>query len=80
MVLCQNTMASVLTPESRWNISKPMLALQSTMCRCYSEYRWRKELMYAITWNEAGNRMIQIGIEPKRSLKELKQNEISASK
>ncbi len=37
-----------------------------------------KELMYAITWNEAGTRMIQIGIEPKRLLKELKQNEISA--
>ncbi len=34
--------------------------------------------MYAITWNEAGTRMIQIGIEPKRLLKELKQNEISA--
>lgn len=37
-----------------------------------------KNLMYAITWNEAGTRMIQIGIEPKRLLKELKQNEISA--
>lgn len=34
--------------------------------------------MYAITWNEAGTRMIQVGIEPKRLLKELKQNEISA--
>ncbi len=34
-------------------------------------------MMYAITWNEAGTRMIQIGIEPTRLLQELKQNEIS---
>ena len=37
----------------------------------------KKEMMYAITWNEAGTRMIQIGIEPTRLLQELKQNEIS---
>ena len=33
--------------------------------------------MYAITWNEAGNKMIQVGIEPKRLLNEAKQNEVS---
>lgn len=36
-----------------------------------------KEMMYAITWNESKTKMIQIGISPKRLLKELKQNEIS---
>ena len=37
-----------------------------------------KEMMYAITWNEAGDKMIQVGIAPKRLLNEVKQNEISA--
>lgn len=79
MVLCLNTMASVLTPESRWNF-KPMLTDKKlTMCQDVTPNTAEgKELMYAITWNEAGTRMIQIGIEPKRLLKELKQNEISA--
>lgn len=36
-----------------------------------------KKMMYAITWNEAGTRMVQVGIQPFRLLKELKQNEIS---
>lgn len=36
-----------------------------------------KEMMYAITWNEGKSKMIQVGISPKRLLKELKQNEIS---
>lgn len=36
-----------------------------------------KEMMYAITWNESKSKMIQVGISPKRLLKELKQNEIS---
>lgn len=36
-----------------------------------------KEMMYAITWNESKAKMIQVGISPKRLLKELKQNEIS---
>ena len=35
-------------------------------------------MMYAITWNEEGTRMIQVGIEPVRLLKELKQNEVPA--
>lgn len=33
-----------------------------------------KEMMYAITWNESKTHMVQVGITPKRLLKELKQN------
>lgn len=36
-----------------------------------------KEMMYAITWNDAGTRMIQVGIEPVRLLAELDNNKIS---
>lgn len=36
-----------------------------------------KEMMYAITWNEAKTHMVQVGITPKRFLKELKRNQIS---
>ena len=36
-----------------------------------------KSMMYAITWNEAGTHMIQIGIEPIRLIDEMKQNAIS---
>ena len=36
-----------------------------------------KKIMYAITWNEDGTKMIQVGIEPKRLLNEIKQNNIS---
>lgn len=36
-----------------------------------------KQMMYAITWDETGEKMIQIGIKPTRLLKELKQDEIS---
>lgn len=35
-----------------------------------------KSMMYAITWNDAGTRMIQIGVEPKRLLRQLRQNKI----
>ena len=31
--------------------------------------------MYALVWNEAGDHMIQVGIEPVRLLQEVKQNE-----
>ena len=34
--------------------------------------------MYALVWNEAGDRMIQVGIEPVRLLQEVKQNEADA--
>ena len=33
-----------------------------------------KEMIYAITWNESKTHMVQVGITPKRLLKELKQN------
>ena len=58
---------------------KPMLTNKAlTMCQDVTpNTAEKKEMMYAITWNEAGTRMIQIGIEPKRLLEELKQNEIS---
>lgn len=36
-----------------------------------------KEMMYAITWNEAKTHMVQVGITPKRLLKKLKRNQIS---
>jgi diguanylate cyclase (GGDEF)-like protein len=35
-----------------------------------------KNMMYAITWSEAGDKMIQVGIEPVRLLAELRRNEI----
>ena len=58
---------------------KPMLTNKAlTMCQDVTpNTAEKKEMMYAITWNEAGTRMIQIGIEPTRLLEELKQNEIS---
>ena len=36
-----------------------------------------KEMMYAITWNESKTHRVQVGITPKRLLKELKQNQIT---
>ena len=36
-----------------------------------------KKMMYAITWNEDGTKMIQIGITPMRLLNEIKQNKVS---
>lgn len=36
-----------------------------------------KEMMYAITWNKSKTHMVQVGITPKRLLKELKRNQIS---
>lgn len=33
-------------------------------------------MMYAITWNESKTHRVQVGITPKRLLKELKQNQI----
>lgn len=56
---------------------KPMLKNKKlTMCQDVTPNTSEgKKMMYAITWNEAGDRMIQVGIEPKRLLRELKQNE-----
>ena len=58
---------------------KPMLKDKKlTMCQDVTPNTSEaKEMMYAITWNEAGNKMIQVGIEPKRLLNEVRQNEIS---
>lgn len=36
-----------------------------------------KSMMYAICWNDSGERMVQIGIEPLRLLDELRTNEVS---
>lgn len=36
-----------------------------------------KPMMYAICWNDAGTRMVQIGIEPRRLIEEMQRNEIS---
>ena len=58
---------------------KPMLTNKKlTMCQDVTPNTSEaKEMMYAITWNEAGNKMIQVGIEPKRLLNEVRQNDIS---
>ena len=36
-----------------------------------------RSMMYAITWNNSGTKMIQVGIEPKRLIDEMNQNQIS---
>ena len=36
-----------------------------------------RSMMYAITWDSSGEKMIQVGIEPKRLLAELKNNRVS---
>ena len=58
---------------------KPMLKDKSlTMCQDVTPNTAEgKKMMYAITWNEDGTKMLQVGIEPKRLLKEIKQNNIS---
>ena len=58
---------------------KPMLENKSlTMCQDVTPNTSEaKEMMYAITWNEDGTKMIQVGIEPKRLLDAIKQNTIS---
>ena len=58
---------------------KPMLKNKSlTMCQdVIPNTAEGKKMMYAITWNESGDRMIQVGIEPVRLLEKVKQNEVS---
>jgi diguanylate cyclase (GGDEF)-like protein len=58
---------------------KPMLSDKTlTMCQDVTPNTAEgKSMMYAITWNEAGDKMIQVGIEPLRLLEELRSNEIS---
>ncbi len=57
---------------------KPMLNDKSlTMCQDVTPNTAEaKNMMYAITWNDAGDSMIQVGIEPVRLLEELRRNEI----
>ena len=59
---------------------KPMLEDKTlTMCQNVTPNTSEgKQMMYAITWNETGDKMIQVGIEPVRLFKEVKQNEISS--
>ena len=58
---------------------KPMLTDKKlTMCQDVTPNTAEgKKMMYAITWNEDGTKMLQVGIEPKRLLNEIKQNNIS---
>lgn len=57
---------------------KPMLDDKNlTMCQDVTPNTSKgKKMMYAITWNDDGTKMIQVGIEPRRLLNEVKQNEI----
>lgn len=57
---------------------KPMLKNKKlTMCQDVTPNTSEgKKVMYAITWNETGSRMIQVGIRPVRLLEEVKQNEV----
>ena len=59
---------------------KPMLSDKKlTLCQDITPNTLEgRKMMYAMTWNESGERMVQVGIEPLRLLQELKQNEISA--
>ncbi|MGE9986100.1 hypothetical protein [Desulfovibrio sp. SGI.169] len=57
---------------------KPML-LDKTLSMCQDmvlNTAESKPMMYAICWNKIGTCMIQVGIEPKRLLHELKANDI----
>lgn len=57
---------------------KPMLKNKKlTMCQDVTPNTSEgKKMMYAITWDESGTKMIQVGIEPVRLLEEVKQNEV----
>lgn len=57
---------------------KPMLRNKKrTMCQDVTPNTSEgKSMMYAITWNDAGTHMVQIGIEPVRLIDEVKQNSI----
>jgi diguanylate cyclase (GGDEF)-like protein len=58
---------------------KPMLLNKDrTMCQDITPNTAAgKSMMYAITWSESGDKMVQVGIEPLRLLDELRSNEIS---
>ncbi len=58
---------------------KPMLSDKTlSMCQDVTPNTSKGNLMmYAITWNEAGTQMVQIGVEPARLLEALAENEVS---
>lgn len=58
---------------------KPMLENKAlSMCQDVTPNTAEgKSMMYAICWNDAGTRMTQIGIEPRRLIEEMRTNEIS---
>ena len=58
---------------------KPMLGNKAlSMCQDVTPNTAEgKSMMYAICWNDAGTRMTQIGIEPRRLIEEMRTNEIS---
>lgn len=58
---------------------KPMLDDKSlSMCQdVMPNTAESKSMMYAITWDSAGEKMVQVGVEPIRLLEELKNNQIS---
>ena len=58
---------------------KPMLTDKTlSMCQDVTPNTAEgKSMMYAMTWNGAGDKMIQVGIEPVRLLKELEDNRVS---
>lgn len=58
---------------------KPMLKdKELSMCQDVTpNTAEEKSMMYAICWNETGDKMIQVGIEPVRLIRELHANEIS---
>lgn len=59
---------------------KPMLKNKKlTMCQDVTPNTSEgKKMMYAITWNDAGTRMIQVGVKPVRLLEKLKRNKIKS--
>lgn len=61
------------------NYFSPMLEDKSlSMCQDVTPNTAEgKNMMYAITWDSTGTRMVQVGIEPVRLLEELKNNQIS---
>lgn len=58
---------------------KPMLQDKSlSMCRdVESGLSDKDSMMYAITWNSTGEKMVQVGIKPVRMLKEFESNKVS---
>ena len=58
---------------------KPMLTNKKlSMCQDITPNTAEaKPMMYAICWNDPGTRMIQVGIEPRRLIREMQSNEMS---